>query len=33
MGGGLRVESVVGEGTHFVVELPRSVPTESVTAH
>jgi signal transduction histidine kinase len=33
MGGALRVESVVGEGTHFVVELPRSMPTESVTAH
>lgn len=33
MGGGLRVESVVGQGTHFVVELPRSLPAESVTAH
>lgn len=33
MGGGLRVESVVGQGTHFVVELPRSMPAESVTAH
>ena len=32
-GGGLRVESGGGEGTHFVGELPRSVPTESVTAH
>lgn len=33
MGGGLRVESVVGQGTHFVVELPRAMPAESVTAH
>lgn len=33
MGGGLRVESVVGQGTHFVVELPRVMPVESVTAH
>lgn len=33
MGGQLRVDSVVGAGTHFVVELPSSTPTEDVTAH
>ncbi len=33
MGGQLRVDSIVGTGTHFVVELPSSTPTERVTAH
>lgn len=33
MGGRLGVESEVGIGTHFVVELPASTPRESVTAH
>lgn len=33
MGGQLRVDSVVGSGTHFVVELPSSTPTQRVTAH
>ena len=33
MGGHLYVESVVGEGSHFTVELLRSQPAEGVTAH
>lgn len=33
MGGHLRVDSVVGTGTHFVVELPSSAPAERVTVH